>query len=116
MADLKETLQDFVDEWVQSLDREDKKGLAMPLCSTLVNELAFTETKAAEFAAKIVHKADRTIRQWRTDLISNNGTFPESKQGRYQRSGVLRVNEELCEKAAEYVRVNAAVKGTPNME
>lgn len=87
----------------------------MLLCSTLANELAFTETKAAEFAAKIVHKADRTIRQWRTDLISsdlisNNGTFPESKQGRYQRSGVQWVNEELCEKAAEYVRVTAAVK------
>ena len=25
------------------------------------------------------------------------------------------MNEELCEKAAEYVRANSAVKGTPNM-
>ena len=80
----------------------------MLLCSTLVNELAFTWIKAAEFAAKIVHKADRNV-------ISNNSTFPESKQGQYQRSGVLWANEELCEKAAEYVRANAAVKGTQNM-
>ena len=38
MADSKEILQDFVYEWVQSLDRDDKKGLAMLLCLTLVNE------------------------------------------------------------------------------
>ena len=25
------------------------------------------------------------------------------------------MNEDLCEKAAEYVRANSAVKGTPNM-
>ena len=50
-----------------------------------------------------------------TSLGSNNGTFPESNQGRYQHSGVLWANEELCEKAMEYVRANSAVKGTPNM-
>ena len=31
------------------------------------------------------------------------------------RSGVLWANEELCEKAMEYVRANSAVKGTLNM-
>jgi hypothetical protein len=65
-----------------TLDREGKKGLAMLSCPTLVNELSFTETRSAEFAEKIV--ADKTVRQWRTDLITNNGTFPENKQGRYQ--------------------------------
>ena len=115
VADPKKTLQDFAEKWVQSLDQEDKKCLAMPFCSTLVNEFSFTETRAAEFAAKIVNKSDRTVRQWRTDLISNNGTFPESKQGRYQRSGVMCANEELCEKAMEYVRANSAVQGTQDV-
>ena len=80
VADPKEVLEEFVEEWVQTLDQEDK-GLAMLLCSTLVNELSFTETRAVEFAARIIHKSDRSVRQWCTDLISNNGTFPESKQG-----------------------------------
>ena len=48
-------------------------------------------------------------------LIQNGGDFPESKQGKYRRSGVLWSNEELNKKAFEYVRANAAVKGAPNM-
>jgi len=76
-------LEEFVEEWVCTLDRDDKKALGMLLCLTLANELSFTETRAAELTAKIVHKSDRTVRQWRTDLIANNGVFPESKQGLY---------------------------------
>ena len=41
--------------------------------------------------------------------------FPESKQGQYQRAGVLWANEELNKCATEYLRVNSAVKGRPNM-
>lgn len=48
--------------------------------------------------------------QWHADLISN-----KSKQGQYQRSCVLLSNEKLCERAAEHVRANSTVKGTPNM-
>ena len=72
----------------------------MLICSTLVNEFSFTETRAAEFTAKIVNKSDRIVRKWRADLISNNGAFPESKQGHYQHSGVLWANEELCMQSA----------------
>ena len=37
--------------------------------------------------------------------------LPETKQGKYQRTGVLWYNEE---QAAEYVRMNQSIKGTPN--
>lgn len=108
-------LEEFVEEWVCTLDRDDKKALAMLLYLTLVNELSFTETRAAELTAKIVHKSDRTVRQWRTDLIANNGVYSESKQGRYQCTGVLWASAELSKTAGEYVRANSAVKGRPNM-
>ena len=72
-------------------------------------------TQAAEMAAQMVNKSDRTVRQWRTNLVENDGILLESKQGRYQRTGVLWYNEELNQTAAEYVRLNASVKGTPNM-
>lgn len=75
-------LYEFVDGWVRTLDRDDKKSLAMLLCSVHVTELEFTETRAAELTAEIVHKTDRTIRQWRTDLIQNGGEFPSSEQGK----------------------------------
>ena len=58
---------------------------------------------------------ERSVRTWRSELIENNGEFPESKQGRYQRSGVLWSNEDLNEKAKTFVRANAALKGKPNM-
>jgi hypothetical protein len=80
----------------------------MLLCYTLVKEFADTETRAT---GKILKKLDKTIRRWRTDLVANNGTFSESKQGRYQRSGVLLSNEELSSLASEYVCANSAVKG-----
>ena len=63
----------------------------------------------------MIDKSDRTVRQWRTDLVENDGIIPESKQGKYQRSGVLWHNETLNKKAMEYVRCNASVKGVPNM-
>ena len=71
-------------------------------------------TRSAEIAAEMVGKSDRTV--W-TDLIQNDGVLPESKQGKLstKRTGVLWYGEELNKKAAEYVRLNESVKGTPNM-
>ena len=60
-------------------------------------------------------KSDRSVRQWRTNVLNNDGILPESKQGKYQRNGVLWNNEELNEKARQYIRVNSSVKGQPNM-
>ena len=64
---------------------------------------SFTETKAAKYAASMVKKSDWTVRRWRSALINNNGVFPASEQGRYQRSDVLWQNKELNKKAVEYV-------------
>ena len=76
---------------------------------------SFTDTKAAEYAAAMVKKSDRTVRRWRSGLIDNDGVLPESQQGRYQQTGVLWQNEELNKRAVEYIRENAAVKGCPNL-
>lgn len=114
-VDSLELMEEFVGSWVQGLDHEDKKSLAVLLCFVLVKELDFTQTRAAELAAKVIDKHDKTVRRWRTDLIANGGSFSESTQGRYQRTGVLWANEELNKKASEYVRANAAVEGKPNL-
>ena len=110
-----EILKDFSDEWIVSLDRDDKKSLAMFLCHNLAAHFHLKDTEAAEVTAAMVGKSDRTVRQWQTDMVSNNGVIPESKQGRYQRSGVLWNNEELNKLAADYVQNNSSVKGKPNM-
>ena len=110
-----EVMETFVESWVQALDHEDRKSLAVLLCFVLVKELSFTETNAAALAARVISKNEKTVRHWRTDVVSNGGALSESNQGRYQRTGVLWANEELNKKATEYVRSNAAVKGKPNM-
>ena len=70
---------------------------------------SFTETSAAEYVATMVKKSDRSVRRWRSEVIDNDGVFPESQQGRYQCSSVLWQKEELNKKAREYVQAHAAV-------
>ena len=110
-----ETLGRFVDEWLQVLGKDEIKSIAMFLCFHLVTLFSFTETKAAEYAATMLKKSDRTVRRWRSALIDNNGDTPECEHGKHQRSGVLWKNEELSKKATEYIWSNAAVKGRPNL-
>ena len=70
--------------------------------------------QSAEMAAIMIGKSNRTVRQWRSDIVANDGDLPETKQGKYQMTGVLWQNEDLNKQATEYVRLNACVKGVPN--
>ena len=103
-------LELFLEEWASSLDRDDKISLGLFLAYNLEYALNFTATNACEYAAMMMGKSERTIRQWRADFLAS-GEIPENKQGRYQRCGVLWSNEDLNSKACEYVRENANVKG-----
>ena len=107
-------LEQFVEEWVLSLDRDDKIALGLFLTYNLQHTLNFTATRSAEYAAIMMGKSERTIRQWRTDFLAN-GEIIQNKQGRYQRQGILWSSEELNTKASEYIRANANVKGQPNL-
>ena len=91
------------------LDHEDKKLLAIFLCHNLATVFSFTETHAAEYAAKMVYKSDRTVRKWLSDLVSNNRFLPESTQGLYQWTGVLWSNKDLNSKETQYIWENSAV-------
>lgn len=106
--------EQFVEEWVFTLDKNDKISLGLFLAYNLQNVLNFTATKACEHAALMMGKSERTIRQWRADFMTS-GEIPENKQGRYQRHGLLWSLEELNKKACAYVRENANVKGQVNL-
>ena len=93
----------FVEDWLETLDKEEIESVSLFLCYHLVRMFSFTETRAAEHAATMVKKSDRSVLRWRSEVINNDGVLPESQQGRYQRSGVLWQNEELNKKAREYV-------------
>ena len=80
----------------------------------LVNLMNITATKASEYTGIMIGKSDRTVRQWQAEF-RENGSIPDSKQGRYQRTGILWSCEDLNRKATKYVRENANVKGRPNL-
>ena len=95
-------LGDFAEDWLETLDKNEIKSISLFLCYHFVHAFSFIETKAAEYAASMMNKSDRTARRWRSALI-DDGVLPELEQGFYQRSGVLWQNEEQNKKAVEYV-------------
>ena len=84
-------------------------SLTIVLHHLLVNTLHFPLTRAAQLIAELIGKSDRTVRDWRATFLANSGSFPETLQGRYQRTGILWQNEELNKKASTFVRANKAV-------
>ena len=81
-------LEEFVEEWVLSLSRDNVVALSLFLCYNLEKLVGFSSTNAAEYASIMLGKSDRTIRQWKADFLEL-GDIPDSQQGRHQRSGIL---------------------------
>ena len=103
-------------EWIDGLHRDDLMSLTIVLHYLLVNTLHFPMTSSSQLIAELIKKSDRTVREWRATFLANSGSFPETLQGKYQRTGVLWHNEELNKKACAFVRANKAIKGRPNMK
>ena len=102
-------------DYVDGLHRDDVRSIVIILYNVLVNKLKFLLTAAAKIISDITGKGDCTIREWQTSFLANNGSFPDTLQGKYQRTGVLWQNEELNKRATRFVRENAAIKGKPNL-
>ena len=84
------------------------------MCFQLSKHFNLGKTKAAEHAGEMVGQSDKSVREWRKKFLEE-GEVPESKQGKYQRSGVLWSDEALNRKAARHIHENASVKGQPNL-
>lgn len=114
-TDKQHIMETFCEEWITSLDWEDRASLGLFLSFQLNSLLHKGETEAAELAGLMIGKSDRTVREWKANFHESGGKIPESKQGDYQRTGVLWKNETLNKKATRFIRGNAAVKGKPNL-
>ena len=110
-----EMMEQHNQEWITAMSRDDLMSLSMALHYMLVSVHNVKPSHAAESISSLIGKDERTIREWRYKFFKNQGEFPDSEQGKYQRHGVLYHNEELNEAASDYVRANAVVKGRPNM-
>ena len=113
-SDTDHIVETFCEDWVCHLDRDDRVSLGLFLCFQLSKYLQLGETKAAELSGMMIGKSDKAVREWRA-YFNDNGEIPESKQGKYQRSGIVWNNEALNKKATRYIREHANVKGQPNL-
>ena len=85
----KELLKRHVQEWVSALPRADVQSLSILLHYTLVEKCDMKLTAASDVIGEVLEKSSRTVRQWRADFISKDGSFSDSQQGKYQRQGLL---------------------------
>ena len=62
-------LEDFCEEWVTHLDREDRTALGIFLYVQMKTFLAKGETEAAELAGIVTGRSDKSIRDWKLKCI-----------------------------------------------
>lgn len=115
MSDHDHMEDNFCEQWVSQLDWEDRTSLGLFLCFQLKSVLGKGDIEAAELAGLITSKSDKTIRDWRSKFVESGGSIPESKQGAYQRTGIMWTSETLNKKATTYIRENAARRGAANL-
>ena len=94
-------LEQFVEDWLLTLDRDGVVSLSLFLQYHLKSLLPLSTTSAAEYTAIMLGKSDRTVRQWMANF-HENGCIPDSKQGRYQRTGILWSNEDLKKRSRKH--------------
>ena len=93
--------------WITFLVR-----LALLLYGRLPTIFGLTKTAVV---GEVLQKNEHTIRRWVDNFVSNGGNFSDSQQGHYVWNNTLMSNEELCERARENVRENAAPRGDPTL-
>ena len=57
-------------------------SLGLFLCFQLSKHFNLGDTQAAEIAGMMVGRPDKTVREWRKQVLED-GEVPESKQGKY---------------------------------
>ena len=88
----------FCDSWVLQLDTEDSMNFGPFLCFQLKKVLFVGSMKATECAALMTGRNEQTMCEWRLKFFQNDRKVVESKQGRYQQSGILWSNENFNKK------------------
>ena len=100
---------------ISHLDRDNKVSLSLLVCFQLKKQLDLGDTKAIEFAVMMIGRSDKTVCRFRSQFFENDSEIPQSKQGKYQRSGILWVRKEPTKEAVRLIRENTNVKGQPNL-
>ena len=88
-SDVEHLAENFCEDWVSHLKRDDRVSLGLFLCFQLTKHLDLWDTKAAEIAGMMLGRSDKTVREWHKQFLED-GEIPVSKQGKYQQSGLVK--------------------------
>lgn len=109
---------DFMDvfrDWASSLDKWNGKMLSTFLCFLLGKVCPQKKvTTISATVADLLSITERTVRSWKQQFVQNGGDFPDTEAA-VRRHAAFRDDEELYERARDWVRSHAHVKGQPNM-
>ena len=81
----------------------------------MTSVLRIGEMKTAELAVLMTGNSDKSIQSWRTKFLEGGGEMSESKQGHYQRAGILWLSKSLNKKSARCILWACSVKGKANL-
>ena len=109
-----EKAQEIFDEWMVSMRLDQRRMLAVILIESFKTRQRMNVKEAAQEAGSIVGFNEKTVRRHRNEFFKNKGCLPESRQGKYERHCIYH-DEDLNQKAREWVREHAFKKGEPNM-
>ena len=76
-------------DWLVTLNREDKKMMAMMLYDNYISRFGLTNTSAAAEVAQLLGFNEKTVRLWRKDFLANKGAFSDYRRGSYTRYMVV---------------------------
>lgn len=109
-----ELAQEILDGWMVAWTLEDRRKLAVILMESFRKRQKMNVKDAAQEAGSIVGFNEKTVRRHRNDFYKNKGSLTESRRGKYERHCIYH-DEDINQKAREWVRENAFKKGEPNM-
>ena len=84
ISDAENIVDNFCEEWVFQLDRDDKVSLGIVLADQLQNHLSVGATNSAELAGHNIGQSLMTVESWRSHFLEN-GKIPESYSRKYYR-------------------------------
>ena len=106
--------QEIFDNWILSLRLDQRQMLAVILMESFKNRQGMKVKDAAQEAGSIVGFNEKTVRKHRNNFFDNKGYLSESRRGKYDRHCIYH-DEDMNQKAREWVRVNALKKGAANI-
>ena len=116
VSDIDDLIEVHARDWMDGLDRDDLMSLTIIL---LVSMLKKKITDISQLIAELTGKGEEncSTMEARAQFFTNKESFPDSFQGKYQRTGVLWHKEEMNKLVTPYIHAqeNKVVKGQPNM-